>query len=42
MHYGQKKKGPKKGIGKIVHDLWMEKGMWEIDAKKSNEPNKND
>ena len=42
MHYGKKKKEPKKGIGKIVHDLWMEKGMWEIDAKKSNEPNKND
>ena len=25
------KKGVKKGIGKIVHDLWIEKGMWEID-----------
>ena len=23
----------KKGIGKIVHDLWIEKGMWEIDEK---------
>ena len=20
-------------IGKIVHDLWIEKGMWEIDEK---------
>ena len=27
------KKGTKKGIGKIMHDLWIEKGMWEIDAK---------
>ena len=27
------KKGVKKGIGKIVHDLWIEKGMWEIDGK---------
>ena len=27
------KKGVKKGIGKIVHDLWIEKGMWEIDEK---------
>ena len=36
------KKGAKKWIGKIVHDLWMEKRMWEIDKKKSNEPNKND
>ena len=26
-------KGVKKGIGKIVHDLWMEKAMWEIDLK---------
>ena len=24
------RKGDKKGIGKIVHDLWIEKGMWEI------------
>ena len=24
------KKGVKKGIGKIVYDLWIEKGMWEI------------
>ena len=23
----------KKGIGKIVHDLWIEMGMWEIDEK---------
>ena len=23
----------KKGIGKIVHDLWMEKGTWETDEK---------
>ena len=22
--------------------LWIEKRMWEIDEKKSNEPNKND
>ena len=22
------KKGVKKGIGKIAHDLWIEKGMW--------------
>ena len=28
-----RKKGFKKGIGKIVHDLWIEKGMWEIDEK---------
>ena len=35
-------KGVKKGIGKIVHDLWIEKGMWEIDEKKLNGPNKND
>ena len=27
------KKGVKKGIGKIVYDLWIEKGMWEIDEK---------
>ena len=27
------KKGVKKGIGKIVHDLWIEKGIWEIDEK---------
>ena len=27
------KKGVKKGIGKIVHDLWIEKGMWEINEK---------
>ena len=26
-------KGVKKGIGKIVHDLWREMGMWEIDEK---------
>ena len=26
-------KAEKKGIGKIVHDLWMEKGTWEIDEK---------
>ena len=35
-------KGVKKGIGKIVHDLWIEMGMWEIDEKKFKEPNKND
>ena len=23
----------KKEIGKIVHDFWIEKGMWEIDEK---------
>ena len=23
----------KKGIGKIVHDLWTEKGMWGINEK---------
>ena len=28
-----KKRGLKKGIGKIVHDLWIEKGIWEIDEK---------
>ena len=27
------KKGVKKVIGKIVHDFWIEKGMWEIDEK---------
>ena len=27
------KKGVKIGIGKIVHDLWIEKGMWEINEK---------
>ena len=26
-------KGLKIVIGKIVHDLWIEKGMWEIDEK---------
>ena len=26
-------KGVKKGIGKIVHDLWIEMGMWGIDKK---------
>ena len=26
-------KGVKKGIGEIVHDLWIEMGMWEIDEK---------
>ena len=26
-------KGVKKEIGKIVHDLWIEKGMWETDEK---------
>ena len=26
-------KGVKKEIGKIVHDLWIEKGMWENDEK---------
>ena len=26
-------KGVKKGIGKIVHDLWIEMGMWENDEK---------
>ena len=36
----------KKGIGKIAHDLWIEKRMWEIYEKnqlmkKINEPNKN-
>ena len=36
------KKGVKKGIEKIVHDLWIENGMLEIDEKKSNEPSKND
>ena len=39
---GREKKGLKKWIGKIVHDLWIEKGMWEINEKKSNESNKND
>ena len=28
-----KGKGVKKRIEKIVHDLWIEKGMWEIDEK---------
>ena len=27
------KKGFKNGIGEILHDLWIEKGMWEIDEK---------
>ena len=27
------KKEVKKEIGKTVHDLWLEKGMWEIDEK---------
>ena len=27
------KKGVKKGIRKIVHDLWIEKGMWQTDEK---------
>ena len=27
------KKGFKKGIGEKVNDLWIEKGMWEIDEK---------
>ena len=26
-------KGVKKGNGKIMHDLWIEKRMWEIDEK---------
>ena len=26
-------KGVKKGIGKIMHDLWTEMGMWESDEK---------
>ena len=26
-------KGVKKRIGKIVHDLWIEMAMWEIDEK---------
>ena len=26
-------KGVKKEIGKIVHDLWIEKGMWKTDEK---------
>ena len=26
-------KRDQKGIGKIVHDLWIEMGMWEIDEK---------
>ena len=30
---GRGKRGPKKGIRKTVHDLWKEKGMWEIDEK---------
>ena len=29
----EEKKGVKKGTGKIVHDLWIEKIMWEIDEK---------
>ena len=28
-----KQKEVKKGIGKMVHDFWTEKGMWEIDEK---------
>ena len=27
------KKGVQKGIRKIVHDLWIENGMWETDEK---------
>ena len=30
---GRGKRG-QKGTGKIVHDLWIEMGMWEIDEKK--------
>ena len=26
-------KGVKKRVAKIVHDLWIEKGMWEINEK---------
>ena len=29
----EEKKEVKKGIGKIVHNLWIKKGMWEIDGK---------
>ena len=28
-----RKKRVKKGVGKIVHDLWIEKGMWEVDEE---------
>ena len=27
------KKGIEKEFGKIVHVLWIEKGLWEIDEK---------
>ena len=27
------KKGVKKGIGEIVHDLWIQTGMWGTDEK---------
>ena len=33
------KKGVRKGIGKIVHDLWTEKGMWENDEPIKNDQN---
>ena len=29
----EKKKRVKKGTGKIVHDLWIEKIVWGIDEK---------
>ena len=28
-----REKSVKNGIGKIVHDLWVEKGMWDINKK---------
>ena len=28
----RRKEVVKKGIWKIVHDLWIEKGLWEIEV----------
>ena len=42
MFIKRREKKSQKGIGKITHNLWIEKGVWEIYEKKPNEPNKND
>ena len=31
--FREEEKVVKNEIGKIVHDLWIKKGMWEIDEK---------
>ena len=33
MFIKAREKSVKNGIGKIVHDLWVEKGMWDINEK---------